>query len=188
MTVLGHHTVAELRDWLSALDYQAGQIANAHGAFAPTWKVRDAAALSHWEEDWQAFVARYGAARAKARAAIARAQFEIGVPDSLIPVEDEWNGVQHALTKTPGTTSKGDFQDLYNRLAAAQAKPIDMSATPQPTATDADLNVFKAADATIRAGEAAGRELAPSKGTGAMVVIGAGLALALLLALRSVFK
>ena len=116
---------------------------------------------------------------ARARGAIARAQLELGMPDSVIPVEDEWQGLVHALAKTPGTTAKGDLQDLYNRLCAAQGKPIDLSRMPQPTATDADLGVFKAADAAIKAGETAARRVAPSKGTGTLLFVGVGLGLGL---------
>ena len=88
----------------------------------------------------------------------------------------------------PGATGKGDFQDLYNRIAAAQGKPVDMSKLPQPTAADADLATYKAADTVIRAGEAVARKVAPSKGTGTLVVVGLGLVLGVLLATKSVLR
>ena len=188
MTILGHHTVAELRDWLAAVDYQANQIAGSFKSFAPTWSAHDGATARDWSSDWSAFLSRYRTARARALLVIGRAQVELGIPDSVIPVEDEWQGVQNALARTPGSIAKGDFQDLYNRLSAAQAKPIDMSATPQPTAVDADLGAYKAADAVIRAGENVARTVAPSKSTGVMVLLGVGLGFGLLVALRSVLK
>ena len=66
MTIAGHHTVAELKDWLAALDYQAGQVAQAYAAFAPKWRARDdgGAAATDWENDWKALKARYAAAHA----------------------------------------------------------------------------------------------------------------------------
>ena len=94
----------------------------------------------------------------------------------------------HALSKTPGATGTGDFQDLYNRLTAAQGRPVDMSKLPQPTAPDADLTAYKAADTVIRAGEAVARQITPSKGTGTLVVVGLGLVLGVLLATKSVLR
>jgi hypothetical protein len=188
MTILNHHSVAELRDWLAALDYQTGQVAAAYAAFAPGWQTHDAAAHQDWSADWKAFQTRYGIARAKALGSIGRAQLEVAVPDSMIPVEDEWQGVLHAVSRTRGLTAKGDFQDLHDRLVAAQGKPIDLSKTPQPTATDADLGAYKIADAAIRAGEAAARDLKPSKGTGTLVIVGLGLILGVVLATKSVLR
>jgi len=189
MTVLGHHTVAELRDWLSALDYEAGQIASAYATFAPTWQAQDAATHHEWASDWKALQARYHAARARAQFATLRAQIDVGVPDSMIPVEDEWQGVLHALAKTPGAVGKGDFQDLYNRLSAAQGKPVDVSKTPQPTATDADLSAYKAADVVIRAGESAARALSPSRvSPGTKILVGGGILLGLLLTAKVVLR
>jgi hypothetical protein len=188
MSVLGHHSVGELRDWLVDIDYQTAQIGAAYEAFAPAWQAQDTAAQHEWAGEWKALQARYAAARGKAQAAIFRAKLDVGIPDSLIPVEDEWQAVLHALARTPGAVAKGDFQDLYTRLVAAQGKPVDLSKMPQPTAPDADLNVYKAADAVIRAGEAAARQITPSKTTGTLIVVGLGLALGVLLATKSVLR
>ena len=195
MTVLGHHTVAELRDWLAAIDSQMAQTAAAYAAFAPTWEAQDPAAHHEWDGEWKALQTRYGTARTRAQIAFAKALVEVGVPDSLNPVEDEWQGVLHALAKTPGAVQKGDFQDLVNRLTAAEGKPVDMSKMPQPKAADADLGVLQAANTTIRTGEKAvdaivraGKEIAPSKGTATLVVVGLGLVLGVLLATKSVLR
>jgi hypothetical protein len=190
MTILGLHSVAELREWLAAMDYEQAQIASAHDAFAATWAVQDAAAATAWAGDWKTLRARYGEARAKAQGAIAHAAHDPR-PDNLIPVEDEWVAIERALARNPGTMSRGDLQDLYGRLAAAQGKPMDFSRMPQPTASaDADVAVLKAADAAIRAGESAMRRITPSKSTGTLVLVclGSGLSLATLIAFRSVFK
>jgi len=188
MTVLEHHSVAELRDWLSAIDYEIGQVGAAYAAFAPAWQAQDSAAHQDWASDWKSLQSRYGAARAKAQSVLDRARFVVGVPDSMIPAEDEWQGVVRALAKTPGAIAKGDFQDLCNRIGTAQGRPVELSKIPQPTAADADLNVFKAADTAIRAGEAAVRKITPSKGAGALVVLGLGLGVGLVLAAKSVLR
>jgi hypothetical protein len=188
MSVLGHHSVGELREWLVDLDYQMEQIGAAYSSFAPAWQAQDAPSHREWAGEWTSLQTRYGAARAKAQGAIFRSKLDVGIPDSLLPVEDEWQAVLHALARTPGTTAKGDLQDLYDRLAAAQGRPIDLSKRPQPTAPDADLVAFKTADAALRAGEAAVREITPSKTTGTWVVVGLGLALGVLLATKSVLR
>jgi hypothetical protein len=188
MTVLGRHSVGELRDWLASIDYEMAQIASAYGLFAPVWQAQDPGSHQDWAADWAALQTRYGAARGRAQSLLARARLELGIPDSVLPAEDEWQAVRHALARTPGQVAKGDLQDLYARLEGAQGKPVDVSRVPQPTAPDADLAAFKAADATIRAGESAARQITPSKTTGALLVVGLGFALGLLLTTRSVLR
>lgn len=187
MSILGHHSAGELRDWLAAMDYQVAQIAKAYAAFAPTWKAQNAQALADWTHDWNEFQSRYGVAHALARMAIVKATLT-PVPDSLIPVEDEWQRVHNALTQSPGTISKGDLQDLYNRLAAARGTPIDMPKTPQPTAADADLHVFKAADAVAKGAEDLTHHLPPPPDTSTKILIGGGIALGLALVVRSILR
>ncbi len=197
MTIVGHHTVAELREWLAALDYQVGKIEEAYSAYQSHWRLVDRAAWEDWGRDWNVFKARYGAAHTAAQSVIQRAAY-LAIPDSLLPVEDEWKGIHHALTVSPdGPYVKGDLQDLYNRLAAARGAPIDMSKMPQPTATDADLSVFNGTGAVLDAGKAAWDALpspklpdlsaiTPSSGT--KVLIGGGLLLGLVLVARSVTR
>lgn len=196
MSILGHHTVAELREWIQHIDEEMGRIDAVAKATLPTWKAQDPASATAWADEWKALRSRYQAARVSAEVAFAKSKLAIGVSDSVIPVEDEWQGVLHALSKTPGVVAPGDYQDLFNRLnpiAVAQSRPIDLSNLPQPKATDADLAVLQAANATIRAGEKAadavlhaGKDLAPSKGT--LVVVGLGLVLGILLATKSVLR
>ena len=52
MSVLGHHSVGELRDWLVDIDYQAAQIGAAYEAFAPAWQAQDTAAQHEWAGEW----------------------------------------------------------------------------------------------------------------------------------------
>lgn len=189
MTVLGHHSAAELRDWLAAIDYQIEEVRRAYAAFASTWRAHDAGAEGAWKHDWTALLSRYSAARTKAEGAIARAHGDAFVADSLYPVEDEWQAVNHALARTPGSVVHGNFQDVYERLSAAMGRPIDLSRTPQPTALDVDLATYKAADTVIRAGEGAARSLAHAQmGPGTKLLIGGGLVLSLYLATKAVFR
>ena len=107
------------------------------------WQARDASTHRMWSATGSRSKSRYEIARAKAQSAIDHARWEVGVPDSMIPLEDEWQG-SSTPCREPRCDGNGDFQDLYNRLTAAQGKPVDMSKLPQPTATDADLSAYKA--------------------------------------------
>ena len=67
MSVFGHHSAGELRDWLADIDFQMAQVGAAYAAFAPPWQAQDPAAHHEWAADWKALQARYGAARARER-------------------------------------------------------------------------------------------------------------------------
>lgn len=158
MTVLGKQTVAELKDLLAAKDYTVGQLDRAYADFAPTWVNRDPTGFVDWTTDWNAFHGRYEGARTAAQRAIEFAKLN-PVGDSLLVADTEYQGVLRALKQVDGTITKGDLQDLYNRIAAAGKTP-DVSHTPQPVAPDADLRAYKAADATVKAVETIGKDIA----------------------------
>ena len=160
MTVLGQQTVAELRDLLAAKDYTVRQIEQAYKDFASTWEKRDASAFTDWTADWHTFRRRYDAARASAQHAIDGAKLN-PLSDSLLPADAEYQGVLHALKQVDGTITRGDLQDLYNRITAAGKTP-DVSQTPQPKAPDEDLRAYKAADTAVKAVETAERAVAKS--------------------------
>jgi hypothetical protein len=160
MTVLGQQTVAELRDLLAAKDYTVRQIEQAYAEFAPSWSSRDAAAATQWKADWTAFRKRYDVARAGAQHAIDFAKLT-PVSDSLLPADSEFQAVLRALKQVDGTITKGDLQDLYSRISSAGKAP-DVSQTPQPTAPDADLRAYKAADTAVKTVEQAERAVAKS--------------------------
>lgn len=188
MTLLGQHTAAELRDWLEALDYQVNHVDAAFTAFGPTWQARDPASMQAWLADWKAFRARYDEAHKKAQHAVIVAHANPLAPDAVVPVEEEWQGVHLALAPAP-TTTRGDFQDLYNRLAAVRGTPIDLSQTPQPTATDVDLGAYKAAGAVIRAGERAARQVGGGGAlVGGLLLAGGAIAVAGIVGLRLVMR
>jgi hypothetical protein len=158
MTLLGKPTVAELKDLLAAKDYTIGQLDRAYADFAPTWVARDSAAFTDWTSDWNAFHKRYDTARTAAQRAIDFAKLNVA-PESLLVAEDEYGAVLKALKQIDGTITKGDLQDLYDRIAGAGKTP-DLSRTPQPAATDMDLRAYSAADRTLKAVEAVGKAAA----------------------------
>jgi len=144
-TEMGLYTIAELRDLLVAKDQEIDAMLNAYNAFAPSWHGSDA---DDFANDWHALQSRYASARTAASSAIANASSFI--PDNMNPADSEYRAVIGALIAHEGTVSKGDLQDLYNRLSAAQKKPVEAPGfhVAQPTkGTDADLNTIQGADA-----------------------------------------
>ena len=73
--------------------------------------------------------------------------------------------------------------EAFERLARARGGPIDLSKTPQPQATDADLAAYNGAGDLIQVGRDAWHAL-PRPSTGTKVLIGGGLLLGLALAVR----
>ncbi len=186
MTIGGNHTVAELRDWIAANDFVVGRIASGWAEIGPAWTAVDPAGAGAFGEQWAALRARYELARAGAEARFLLAKLDLFLPDSLSPAEDQWQAVARALERYPGgPQSPGDLQDLYARIAAARtqlgAPAIDFTGLPQPTpGSDADLNLYQASDAAIRAGEAQ----LPSSGTSWGLVLAGACGLGLYLAFR----
>lgn len=177
MTLFGHHVVSELKDLLNTKDFVISKVEARRGS--PAFATMPDGT---WDEDWATFKARYAKAHAKAMVKIivfdsdATKALSLGtnaVRASLVPCEDEYQAVLKALTRIEGNISKGDFQDLYNRIDPTRT--IDFSAMPQPTAGDADLAGFKAADGTIKAGEGAVKTVAKPIAAGAIVAAAAGI-------------
>ena len=152
MTVFGQNSVAELRDLTNAKDYTVNQVQSGYDAFAHDWQAKDPETEADWKRDWTTFLVKYKAARALAAGAFGKAKVMIGVRDSLIPAPIEYAAILKALRQTEGVQTKGDLQDLYDRLVAAGAK-VDVSKTPQPKAEDVDLSAYKAADTAIKEGK-----------------------------------
>jgi hypothetical protein len=139
-TFLGQHTSAELREWLTALDYQIAQLTHALAVFTPAWSKADPTSFAAWLADWNALLSRYTAARRLAQNVLAGTGGIVAMT-----AEGSWQAVERALTQIAGKRTAGDYQDLYARFVP----PVDMSQTPQPSAPDADLIVFQKSDALL---------------------------------------
>lgn len=137
MTILGQHTVSELRDLVTDKDSQMAQVQSAYDANASRVD-------SSWLSDWNALKSRYASARNAASVVMTLAKTS-PIPDSTLPAEDTYQAILTALTKTPGSYTDQDWQGLYNRLTAAigSAPPV---VAVQPVSTDVDLNTFNAAN------------------------------------------
>jgi len=174
MTLLGHHTADEFFDLVNAKDSVIKTMSDSRASFQ--WN--DATAASDWDSDFATLRNRYDSAVLKGKATII-AETTSSVPLSMLPVEDEYQAVLAALSKTPGSTQKGDLQDLSNRLQIAGAQQ-DFSAMPQPQATDLDLQTFQATgavttpvDTTAAAADKAAHDKAASIAASASAAVAA---------------
>ena len=129
LTVLGqaHHTVAELQDLLAKDDHL---ILMMYAAYAP--RMADVAVQDPtWLADWGALQNRYSAAKDQATKAISNARLSVGTPNQMIPAEAAFQALAKATKQNPDRITKGDLQDLSNRLMNLGISP-DYSGTPQP--------------------------------------------------------
>ena len=150
MTILGQHSVTELKDLLKAKDSNLADMAKAASSFGPKWKVSDPSSYSAWMSDYNLLKAGYSLAAIEAKAEILGGEMTPFVSDDNIPAETGYQAVISSLQKTPGVVSTGDFQDLFSRIQTAQKQagqaPYKESPTPQPTkGSDTDLNTMNAA-------------------------------------------
>lgn len=140
MTVLGHHTVAEVKELMANKDYVLNVTRLGREAFT----FPDQLQGLDWDKDWLIFLARYAAAHAAADAKI-HGFLSRNIDPTVVPAEDEWQGLLRAMKIEDGVITKGDMDDLISRLAQAGVK-LDFSKAPQPNSTDVDLEVFKSTD------------------------------------------
>lgn len=158
-TVAGSHTIAELKDLLAAHQYSIDQTEGAFNAksFELSRSINPAV-YGAWLSDWRSLRARWDAARALAESAISTWHV---LPDNLSPSETEYRALAQAVQQSWPIphTSQGDLVDLVGRL-----KDMGAVATfenmPQPSAgSDADLEVFKAANAVADAAKPTNKKM-----------------------------
>jgi hypothetical protein len=152
-TVLGSHTVAELSDLVDAKDHDMKELSDAISHLSSVWLKSDPSAYNDFHQDYISLQSRYNAARSKASLAIAGGK-AAWAPNSVIPVESEYQGILSALSPVVNTRTKGSLADLTARLQVVANKlgtSVQFTAPPQPTATDADLLGYKKTDSITRA-------------------------------------
>lgn len=157
MTILGQHSVEELQDLVKSTDYSLAMIQKSYDGFVTEWKSKDPFTHADWLNDWNLLKGRYAEAREKAAKVISASALLWDIRNSVIPAEQQYQGILVSLHRDPkGAYVKGDLQDVYNRFAEAQRKPIIFN-QPQPTGSDVDLLVYSGSDKTIKAGEEAAK-------------------------------
>jgi hypothetical protein len=143
MSWLGKPSIADQIDLIAAKDHDTKALIEAFKGFQAAWLTKDGAAMADWLKDWGAFWNRWQHARRLAELEILTAKTNIAPNNQIIA--GNYNVILKAFTRTPGHFQKGDFQDLYNRLARAGAR-VEIGDTPQPTTNDVDRDMFNAAD------------------------------------------
>jgi hypothetical protein len=147
MTILGQYTVAELEDLIAAKDYAVNQLSYAY--FGDAGK-HDLHKDPTWPTDFTALSIRYNNAKTKAQNLISALKVSNPlIPNNVIPADAPYKSILKSLRASPNTISKGDLQDLSNRLAALGIQ-TDYSAMPQPkSGSDIELSAFKAANVAL---------------------------------------
>ena len=127
----------------TAGDYKITQLADAFHAFYPTWVKTDANAANVFMGDFASLQARWGMAKAKAASSSLASGVVAGLTGGFVGIQSVQDALTRATQQVPGTTTKGDFQDLVVRLAKAMGKPVadavDLSHMPQPGRTASDV-------------------------------------------------
>lgn len=146
MTVAGVPSVAELRDLVAAKDFEMAAMTKSYADWSPAWVAKDPAGYIDYTNDWDALQKRYASARHMADndfSGVGTVIASAALDETQIPAADGWNAILSALKRDPTTISKGDLQDLYNRIVASGAPSPDFTGMPQPKkGSDADLNLL----------------------------------------------
>lgn len=207
MTIGGQHTLHELSDLVTNLDSFVATMSASDANSWQTWSANDPAAADDWQRDWQSFVNRWGAASQAAHGAISNMTGAgpstlgdaLAAPISGL-VEDfaivtggqaPWDTITNEplyqatlLAYDPGNGDPTAFPDLDRRWSAQTVAPQPVYTVTQPTAPDADLGAYKAADKGVQAVQAiaskAGALVKSALPPTWVMVAGAAAALALL--------
>jgi hypothetical protein len=156
VTILGRHTVAEVKELIDNKDFEISQVMKLHNEFVQQWANVDQ--REDWEKDWKIFYDRYRNARLKAKTAITAAMLaNAAVGPSIIPAEESWQEILRAGSDTYPLYGKGDWPDLTTRIQAASGRKLDMTKRPGYVVSDIDLIGYKASDTAIKKGEEAAK-------------------------------
>lgn len=182
-TVMGEHTVAELKDLLAAKDVEIARVEQAYQKILDQGPPTQA--VVQWKNDWDSFRTRWNSAKKDAQDAIDAWGYNLFVPDNMAIVESQYVGVVKALSQAYPElhTIPGDFVDLSARLTELGGV-VDSGPIPQPKpGSDFDLNALHNATAITTVIDQAGHAIQPflpGKKTLILVAIGLGLGLVLL--------
>lgn len=173
MTILGQHTVHELDDLVKALGFEVQQI-QAGAVACRGWMLRDPQAFATWNT--QLINAMAGWSKA---VSIAKMRID-ETPQALwdtVPAEPHFQGCLDAFKP---------FDDLTRTFLQQSGCTISFDGMPQPTAPDFDLRGYQVADrATKWIDKQAGAAAAKAKRYAPVVVVGLGVFVAVVLAIRS---
>jgi hypothetical protein len=155
-TVLGYHTVAELKDLVLAKDVAMRNLGKRLAEVSDSGKLN----LNTFVPSYNDLVIRYSSARDFAQKAIDAAANAWRNP-SMIVAEDEWNNLLTALNphwrENTWTRGDGSLDDLYAQIVEAGSTGSTDEPTPQPqSGTDVDFNALTATTQATQALESLG--------------------------------
>jgi hypothetical protein len=116
--LFGHHTVDELIDLVAGKSDDVAMLAQLRASHPQITSIDPA-----WDTDYAKMKSRWDSAKKAADALIQSSKYNITTPNSLIPAEDAYQGVLHALSPVPNTVTPGSFADLSARLGKTGARP-----------------------------------------------------------------
>lgn len=195
MTIVGQHTVTELRDLLAAKDLEVSALGKAYQSYKSQWDLKDAAASAKFDTDYKKLRDRYFIARKDAIKRISKAD-NSSISPFVITAEDEWQDVLKSLKAAgdPGPTTIGDSMELYGRLAnVGGPNPLPNGEIQPEYGSDFDLNTFNKAGDILEQIDPAlvnkkGLSFIEKLAIGTVVVAGVGAAAELVLTLHTLAK
>jgi hypothetical protein len=141
-TITGDWSLAELQDLLLAKDDEIKAIQDAFNS-TPSNMWSSPSDYNDWRADWAALQARYWKAKSNALTAIVAGTKGFITDLTIQSGQTEYDAVLRALKKDPSTVTKGDSQDLFNRLN--NVKIVPPMTISQPSAySDASQNLSDA--------------------------------------------
>lgn len=179
-TVLGEHTVAELKDLLAAKTVEVDRVEKAYQKILDLGPPKPE--VTAWKTDWDTFKERWSAATKEAQDAIDAWSWNPFVPDNMAAAESQYVGVLKALSQAYPElhTVPGDLNDLGIRLTQLGGE-IDNSPLPQPQPnSDFDFNALQTTNAAAQVAQHAADALTLSKKTWVIIGLGVGLGLFIL--------
>lgn len=171
MTIMGSHTAHELSELLDNFEGFVSSVAKAYADGWHTWAYNDPAAADDWTRDWDSFRARWAKASTAAHAAVDAGKA------SFLGWDASTNEAAYQALLLAYKPSDGDptsLPDLDRRWRAAGKAPPPVYVAIQPTAPDADLGAYKAADAGLKEVQAIAKAAMPS--TTKLVIAAVGFA------------
>lgn len=182
MTILGKQTVDEVKHLMKTVEFRIEQVQKLMVGmeFSP--------ARAHLVGDWNFWEERWKLARENVLNQILGLKLANPlVNDATLPAQAQFDAVQKAIG-TPKEIIA--LSPLIARFQAETGQLIDEKNRPMPTGYDPDLAAYKKVDEQVKAGEAAAKAAghtikeAAKSNTGLLILGGAGLALAGVIAVK----
>lgn len=135
---------SDLKDAIVNWQKRMSDLAANYAKLSSAWSAQDPAKFTDWTNDWNVLQARYVPALAAAQA-VANSTFGMGTDAAYDALA---KAMRVSYPPDGGPVSKGDYDDLYSRLATASravgTAPLIATPMTQPTGTDWGMGFYKA--------------------------------------------